>query len=466
MFNCLPNQMQGFAHGAGESANPFLWNQMVLSMAPCMGVGGVNCPDLSPSRYGSAIVGLASAFSITGSPIGPAFRFNGNVAQQWVASTWGLPTKIFGGAAGTIECTVQVFFRYVHKESATTMCLFRTDNVVGLGSSNYGWGVTVEANTDDLILFANRGNGLDPDPYRQWKLASGNPATTLTGGKWHSAIITYSATDQAYPLVGQVVMMNLDGKWVYPSVPLSEIVPVYNLALNARCGSMRGATAPDFEIALLNVWARRLCWQEIAQLQADPLMMFQQKKTSLGFHLAALTLSLSDSVTSSDTKLNAPQAVKADAVELSDTASKAAISSSTDTISLSDSEVQSVGKALTDTVMPLDTETVLVGQFRADTLTPTDELTIQSHQTHLDTVDLSDVLGKIVTLSRSDSVLLLDVFTLSIGLFLSLQDIIGPLEDGFSLDPRRVPRSATFFVVGPGKLELGAYGPGCPGSGQ
>jgi len=268
MFDLLPNQAQGFARSAGDAFYPNLWAKYICGMAPCLGLGGKNMPDVSPLRYDAAITG--SAYSMTASPIGPAIYFSGNAAAQWTTAAWGLPTKCGGGDAGVV--TIQAFFKYAHQESATYMCLFRSDNPAGIDTLYYGYGLVIEANADKVLFFTNRGGSVESDMHRQWPLAS----SSLTPGKWHSLIVTYYPWDSYADGIGQSVVMNLDGRFILPSAP-TEDYPVHNSTKNARCGAMTGATTPDFEIALLNVWNRRLAWRQIDQLQLDPLAMFRRR---------------------------------------------------------------------------------------------------------------------------------------------------------------------------------------------
>jgi hypothetical protein len=293
MFDQLPNQVQGFAYRPGESANAHLWDKLVLSMAPCLGVGGRDCPDLSPSRYASSMLGLASAFTMTGSPIGPALRFNGNVSQQWAASSWGLPTKVGEGNSTTQPgFTIQAYFKYVHKGSATNMCLFRSDQPGTFDTTFYGYGLMIEANADRAFFFTNQGVALEADMIRQWNLTNASISAqpqNLTPDNWHHLIVTFSPDYLNYSEFGQIVMMCLDGRRVYPAAPASEQGPFHSNSKNARCGSMLGATTPDFEIALLNIWNRRLAWREIDYLSADPLMMFRRRGLVVGKAGAAAT---------------------------------------------------------------------------------------------------------------------------------------------------------------------------------
>jgi len=190
-------------------------------------------------------------------------------------------------AAGQMLMTMQVYFRYVHKAAATKMILFRSDaKTTGVGEIFAGYGLFVQANTDDLIFFASRVNAPDPDFYAQWKSASGSPAMSLTDGKWHHAIVTFS--DRDVTEIGQAVMMTIDGKRIFPATPgTGEIAPVHDITYNARCGAVNGETSPDFEIALLNIWSRRLPDREIRLLQADPLMMFRRRTYPIGAVIAA-----------------------------------------------------------------------------------------------------------------------------------------------------------------------------------
>lgn len=284
-MTAYPDSATGFAYNPEESQNPRLWDRNVLCAAPCLGIGGPrNLPDLSPSRWDAAFNSVAGTYG-GGSPIGPTVRLNGtNASLQWTANSAGLPTKIGTGIGNPITLTIQVYFRYVHKASSNHNFLYRSDaNPSVLTPTFHGWGLYVEANTDDLVLFSNTAGALTPDKEYQWRLAtSPSPGTftALTGGKWHHVIVTYDSNDLADPDIGQYVMMCIDGQWIYPGTPvLGEIGAVHSLTKHAKTGSVISGTSttPDFELALLNVWARRLPWQEIDQLMVDPRLMFRRR---------------------------------------------------------------------------------------------------------------------------------------------------------------------------------------------
>lgn len=277
MFDCLPNQVQGFARNAGEAFHSAMWREYLGGMAPCLGLAGRNPADPGPGRYDGALTGLASALSVTASPIGPAIRFNGNVAIQWDGQS-GTGNK-FKCATDENRVTLHVYFRYVHKGSTTKMSLFRSDTPT-LGVEPYGYHLYVEANGDSLVLEGHRGEtgGETPPIIMPIYTASG----VLTGGKWHNAVVTWCGRDaDNFDEFAQFVMMYIDGTTVSPTFSNTERTIVHLATHHSRCGASLGQTAPDLEVALLEVWNRRLYGQEIYTLMADPLAVFRRRGGAL-----------------------------------------------------------------------------------------------------------------------------------------------------------------------------------------
>lgn len=256
---------QGVARGPGEAEFAALWRGFLGGLVPW--ALGRHAANPGPSRYGASVVG--TAWSVVGSPLGRAMQFTGNAALQWDGNaTLGHPYKV---ADGNGPITIQAHFRYVHKSSANKMYLFRSDNQT-VGQLPHGYGLYVEANQDQLVFTTDRGSGGDAQPAAEWKSAT----SSLTPGKWHHVIATFYAWDVQDVEIQQFVVMWIDGRLIYPSVPAGELGFAHRLADHARCGAASGGTQPDFEIDLLSVWNARLPWREIDQLCADPLAMFRR----------------------------------------------------------------------------------------------------------------------------------------------------------------------------------------------
>ena len=265
MIDQLPGMGHGVARGPGDARFPALWRGYLGGIVPW--AIGRHAPNPGPSRYAGAVTG--SAWSVVGSPLGRAMQFTGNAALQWDGhATLGHPFKV-GSGDGPV--TIQAHFRYVHKSSATKMYLFRSDNPP-VGQLPHGYGLYVEASEDRLVFTTDRGNGGDTQPAAEWKSA----ASSLLGGKWHHVVATFYAWDVQDVEIQQYVVMWIDGKLIYPSVPVTEISFAHRLGDHARCGASSGSTQPDFEIDLLSIWNARFAWREIDQLCADPLAMFRR----------------------------------------------------------------------------------------------------------------------------------------------------------------------------------------------
>lgn len=272
MFDCLPNQAQGFARNGGEAFYPHMWAGYLGGMTPCLGLAGRNAPDVSPYRYDGALSGSASALTVTESPIGPAIRFAGNVAIQWNGdSSLGNKFKLIGPY---YPLTIHAYFRYVHKGSATKMSLFRSDNAT-VGSQEYGYHLYVEANGDSLKFEPHRGEtGLEDPPI---VMPVYTAAGALTGGKWHNVVVTWWPWDVENPEQGQYVMMNIDGNWIHPTFIGTERDIIHLNRQHSRCGATRDALASDLEVALVEVWNRRLPWRAGDLLMADPPAVFRMR---------------------------------------------------------------------------------------------------------------------------------------------------------------------------------------------
>ena len=272
------NPLVSFAHSGGEAFYPFLWKNYIGGMTPCLGLAGRNVPDVSPYRYGGTLFGSASGLTVTGSPVGPAIRFNGSTSIQWDGhSTLGNKFKVAGSYTADfsyLPLTIHAYFRYVHKGTVTKMSLFRSDNPLVSDDTEYGYHLYVEANGDSLVFESHRGEkASNPMPIYT---ATGE----LTGDKWHNVVVTYYPWD-ADAEYGQYVMMNIDGRWIRPDFnwpTITERYIIHSASKHSRCGSSFGNTAPDLEVALVEIWSQRLPWRTINLLMANPLAVFQRVK--------------------------------------------------------------------------------------------------------------------------------------------------------------------------------------------
>jgi len=271
MFDLLPNQMHGFARSAGEAFHPNLWAEYLGGMTPCLGLAGRNVADVSPYRNDGALVGNASLFSVTGSPIGPAVRFAGNVAIQWDGNaTLGNKFKVGGNNQ---PITLHAYFKYVAQPSSNYMAIFRSDSPT-VGGLEYGYQLLVDAYDNKLIFQTHRGESIPPDTASPIYSSAAN---SLTGGRWHNVAVTWYPLDANDDSIGQFVVMNIDGQWIYPTFTGTERDIVHLASQHSRCGASFNMTAVDMEVALVHVWKRRPAWREIDLLMVDPLAMFRRR---------------------------------------------------------------------------------------------------------------------------------------------------------------------------------------------
>jgi len=282
MIGYLPHQSVGFAHAQAESESPLLWDHLTVCAAPCLGIGGNRIADLSPHRFDFASTGTASALSFTASPWGPAARFAGNVAwQQAGSASYTLPCKFCTNSFDYTDAfTIQALFRFAHSGSAKESTLFWSDNPT-LGSLIYGYRLYVDNNTDKLkLMIANGDNMVTTTPTYY------TSATTLTSGQWYNVVVLYG---WSIFNTGQGCIMCINSPaWEYPTITNSTPAGVETYCAhlgtqNSRIGASLGSVAPDFEVALLNVWNTVSMFDDvnltggsaIDYLLTDPLRMFR-----------------------------------------------------------------------------------------------------------------------------------------------------------------------------------------------
>lgn len=261
-----PHPSRGFAFRSGESRYPHLWKDAKLLIDPCLGFGGRYISDLAPGRYPGTHTG-STAWGLVGSPIGPAYSFTGNasIQQVWVTGAT-LPCQFAAGT--TKQFTIQTYFKY---NTDALHNIFWSDNPpVGQNVYGYQLYVTTIAGTEYLEVSIHDGTlaDLGACQYRT--------QTALTSGKWHHAIITWDpAVIDPSTLT---VAFTIDGKFVGTTVVGTEHQIYHSTNQNSRIGAARFMTTPNIQIAMVNIWNRRLAWREIDHLMADPLAMFRRRE--------------------------------------------------------------------------------------------------------------------------------------------------------------------------------------------
>lgn len=265
-----------FTYFPAESAKPRLWEKHVACFAPCLAGGRNIVPDLSLSRFNFTSTG--TAMSMIASPIGTAMSYTGNAAHIQAVAAWGLPTKVGNNAIEDVVF-LQAFFKFTHSGSAKESTIFWSDNPT-VGSPNYyGYRLYVDNNTDKLrLMIANNDDNATTLPT--WYTSA-----ALTAGRWYHAIVGWWPNNAS--IVGGPWSYNsvfwIDGLPQDPTVTNSspsgvEEYCAHLSTLNARVGATLGSTAPDVQVALINVWNRGLLDGEVAQLFADPLAMFRRRR--------------------------------------------------------------------------------------------------------------------------------------------------------------------------------------------
>lgn len=269
MSYSLVNSSQGVTRNAGDAQYPSLWRGYLGGIVPWM--MGKQCFNPAPNGYQPT--GSGTAYSIEGGPLGQAIsmKVTGTSFQQWAAATAN-PFKAMPSGEGPI--TMQVYFRYT---GASNVWLFRSDNPT-VGSLHYGYGLKIDVANARLIFSTDRGNGADPQPACEWKMA----ASSLTTNKWHHAIVTFFSADFADVEIAEWCVMWLDGQLLFPVPPATERAFVHLSTQVSRCGSAFGSTIPEATINLLSIWNTRLGWREIDQLMTDPLAMFRRRRSGGG----------------------------------------------------------------------------------------------------------------------------------------------------------------------------------------
>lgn len=267
------------ARSRSVSRYPFLWDGIKVNFGPCAGYAARYIPDLT-FGLGWSSVGSNAVWSsydaVPGSNIGPAMYMRGNVGFEQAASAAALPAKFCTNAIGD-QFSIQAVFQYPHSAGAKESTIFWSDNQA-VNLIKYGYRLYVDNNTDKLwLMVANGDNPLTPATPTYYP-----SNTTLVGGRWYSVVVTWTGVGRD-GLGFDYATMYFDGVddgyfTFVPSNPSGvEEYCAHLSTLNARIGTTVASTAPDVQIALINVWNRELTRAEIDLISHDPIAMYRRR---------------------------------------------------------------------------------------------------------------------------------------------------------------------------------------------
>jgi hypothetical protein len=240
-----PSYKTGYAKSASESSKPHLWEGMVGAWAPNLGISGDSLRDVS--CRGSHAVGdnfdVGTDWGIT--EVGPALTLSGDGNE-------GMLTDV------------------------------GIDDLIGSGSpqayvSMAAW-VKVNSSHQGMILAGSNGGAarfyietFATGNVFHWGLsASQNSATSnavYTIGKWHHYVVTRDVTTVRSYLDGVLVDTDTGITGTYTTNPIS--IGYYDT----------GTLGFDGDIGLVQIYNRPLRGDEVAELAADPMGMFRQRRS-------------------------------------------------------------------------------------------------------------------------------------------------------------------------------------------
>lgn len=240
-----PSYASGYAKSASESANPNLWDGLVASWVPNLGVTGDSLRDISGK--GSHATGdnfdVGTDWGIT--EVGPALTLNGDGSEGMLTSVSAGDLVGTGNERLRITLSFWVKLNLVHQGMI-------------LGGTNGG---------GDRFYIECFGS----NPAFHWGFGDSNNAgdsnALYTVGKWHH----YAAVR-----IGGTVIDYLDGIEVGRAVGISSGgyttnpigIGYYN----------NGSLGFDGDIGLCQIWNRPLRAGEVAEIAADPMGMFRQRR--------------------------------------------------------------------------------------------------------------------------------------------------------------------------------------------
>jgi hypothetical protein len=239
-----PGFRSGYAKSASESANPNLWDGLVASWVPNLGVTGDSLRDVS--GRGNHAAGdnfdVGTDWGIT--EVGPALTLNGD-GNEGMLTNVGIDDLVGSG-------TPQAFVSMV------------------------GW-VKVNSSHQGMILAGSNGGTarfyietFATGNVFHWGLSSSqNSATSnavYTIGKWHHYVVTRDVTTVRSYLDGVLVDTDTGITGTYTTNPIS--IGYYDT----------GTLGFDGDIGLVQIYNRPLRGDEVAELAADPMGMFRQRR--------------------------------------------------------------------------------------------------------------------------------------------------------------------------------------------
>lgn len=274
----LPNSQQGFARSGAEAVHPRLWDGCVCAIAPCIMPAGATVPDLSRHRYDGTFGG--SGVTYAGSPTGPALHFGTGSYIQFAYET---PIRSLANGWDSL-LGIHAHFWYAANGSTAYMHLLRSTNpktTFPADSRYYGFGLAVNAYTNDLVFYGNKGGELEGDMYYPYVSGTGIPyGIVCVPNAWNNVVVLFHGAEGYGGGSGewtQACLMCINGQWVFPDVPAWDGYAVADLAARyARIGLVAGHTVVNLSLALLTVWNRHMSLDEGDLLMADPLAMFRR----------------------------------------------------------------------------------------------------------------------------------------------------------------------------------------------
>ena len=209
----------------------------------------------------------------------------------------------------------------------------------------------------------------------------------------------------------------------------------FSFGAYSRSSALAGY-ADDIDVRSVMVYDKFCSDYEIKALSIDPYAMFEPEPIYLfgsagGGGGSALTKSLSDTISLSDSIKNKPGLNKADSISMSDTFINSFGLNKSDTVNLSDDISKSPGINKTDTINLSDSILKTPGLNKSDSVNLTDDIIKTSEINKADTINLTDSFSKVASFLRSfsDTINLSDTILKNIGL--SLSDTIN-LSDNFN----------------------------------
>lgn len=231
----IPSYAQGFARSAAESANPGLWDGLIGSWAPTLGVTGLTLKDQS---------GFGNHGTLTNGP-------------TWVTGPDGNATQFVLGSSQRAEVS-----KNLYAAEQTVSVRFRPDALNTLDAV-INWSGSAGTEHGGILMHSNGSfYNVHHDKFKQTGVG------LLVVGEWIHIVGVYEVNLlSAY--VGGVLIDSAEGA----NATNATVLNTLRIADQVRASNFGSIT-----VGSAALWSRTLAFNEIQQLYVDPHALFRMRR--------------------------------------------------------------------------------------------------------------------------------------------------------------------------------------------